>query len=191
MAQLNRPNGFSPRSYLNGADWNGQARQYYVPASDTSALYIGDLVESLAGASDGIVLKQPSIGVPALAKCAAGANPRGVVVGIGTDVVDLSPSYLPATKLKAYLVYVADDPQLVFEVQGDNAATLAATCVGQFADYTVATPGAGVNGVSATVLTTATIAANAALPLRILGLAGGDFTAYTRFLVSLNLHELG
>lgn len=191
MTQLNRPNGFSPRSYLNGADWNGQARTYYVPQADASALYVGDLVESLAGASDGIVLGKVAVGIPAIAKCAAGANPRGVVVGIDFDVVDLSPNYLPAAKLKAYLVYVADDPQLVFEIQGDNAASLSPTCVGQFANYTVATPGSGLNGVSATVLDTATIAANAALPLRILGLAGGDFTAYTRFLVCLNLHELG
>lgn len=191
MANRNAPSGFFPRAYLNGSDWNGQARQYYVPASDTDAFYIGDLVESVAGASNGIVLGKASVGIPAVAKCASGATPRGVLVGVDFDVVDLSPSYLPATKTKAHLIYVADDPQLVFEIQGDNTTTLADTCVGQYADYTVATPGAGFNAVSASVLTTATIAANPLLPLRILGLASGDFGAYARFLVSLNFHELG
>lgn len=190
MANVNKPSGFQPVSYISGADWNGQARKYYIPASDLNAYYVGDLVESLAGASDGRVQNEISVGVPRVTKCAAGATPRGAIVGIGTDVVDLSISSIPATKLRSYFVFVADDPQLIFAVQGDNTTTLANTCIGQFADFTVAVPSMA-NAQSASVLATATIAANAALPLRILSLRQGDFTAYTKFLVVLNLHELG
>lgn len=190
MANANKPSGFQPVSYLNGADWNGQARRYYVPASDLNAYYVGDLVESLAGASNGIVQNEISIGVPRVTKCAAGATMRGAVVGFGTDVVDLSLGSIPATKLRSYFLYVADDPQLIFAVQGNNTTTLSNTCVGMFADFVVATP-ASTNAQSASVLDTASIDANPVLPLRILGLRQGDFTAYTKFLVALNLHELG
>lgn len=189
MANRNAPSGFQPVSYLNGADWNGAATRYYIPQEDLNAYYVGDLVESLAGASDGVVQGQISVGVARVTKCAAGATPRGAIVGIGTDIVDLSPSSIPATKLRSYFVYVADAPQLVFAVQCDNPTTLASTVVGQFADFSVAAPTVA-NAQSATVLDYLTIAANPALPLRILGLRRGDFTAYCQFLVALNLHEL-
>lgn len=189
MANRNAPSGFSPVKSITGADWNGQTNQYYVPSTDTSAFFIGDLIQSAAGASNGVVLQRLSVGVPQVEKCAAGASPCGVIIGFVPDVVSL-PTFLPATKTKSYLLWVADDPQLIFEIQGDNTTTLGTDSIGKFADFTVATPTNNV-GVSATVLATTTIAANAALPLLILGLAGGDFSAYCRFLVSLNLHELG
>jgi hypothetical protein len=189
MANRNAPAGFLPVSYLNGADWNGQARRYYIPAGDTNAYYIGDLVKSAAGASDGRVQNEVSIGTPIVEKCAAGDITRGAIIGFGMDVVDLQ-SYLPATKSRGAFVYVADDPQLIFAVQGNNAAALDTTCIGQFADFIVTAPSFG-GAESASVLDTSSIAANAALPLRILGLCQGDFTAYTKFLVGLNLHELG
>lgn len=189
MANRNAPAGFSPVSYLNGADWNGQARRYYIPSTDTSAFYIGDLVVSAEGASDGVVQGEVSIGVPQIEKAVAGGETRGVVVGIGLNVINTGQSYIPATKSQDYFIYIADDPQLIFAVQGDNSTTLATSCIGKFADFTVATPPA--EGVSATVLATATIASDPSLPLRILGLYRGDFTAYATFLVALNLHELG
>lgn len=189
MANRDSPAGFQPVSYLNGADWNGQAHRYYIPASDLNAYYVGDLVKSADGASDGRVQNEVSIGIPMVTKCVAGDTARGAIIGFGTDVVDLQ-SYLPASRTRGAFVYVADDPQLIFAVQGDNATSLANTCIGQFADFIVAAPGFGGAG-SASVLDTSTIAANATLPLRILGLRQGDFTAYTKFLVGLNLHELG
>ena len=185
----NRPHGFSPRQYLDGTDWNGQLRQYYIPSSDLAAYYLGDAVVGVPGASNGRVDGLLSIGVPQISKANPGDACRGVLVGVGFNYVDLSLKNIPATKTKDYLVSVVDDPRVVFEIQGDNTTTLDATVVGQFADFTVAAPSTD-QGISATVLTTSTIANNPALPLRILSLASGDFSAYTRFLVTFNLHEL-
>ena len=42
MANPDRPSGFTPVQYLNGAPWNGQARIYSIIAAYTTALYIGD-----------------------------------------------------------------------------------------------------------------------------------------------------
>ena len=47
MANANRPSGFTPVQYLNGAPWNGQARLYSIAATYGTALYIGDPVISL------------------------------------------------------------------------------------------------------------------------------------------------
>lgn len=187
MANLNKPSGLSPVSYINGSSWNGQSRMYYIPSSDTNAYYLGDLVKTEYGASDGPVMNQVSRGIARLTKSAAGNVSRGVVIGLGMDVVNLNNTHLPATKDKGFLIEVVDDPMVIFEIQGDNAAALATTVVGKFANFTVAAPVGP--GASATVLATATIDTDAALPLRIVGLANGDFGPYARFLVVINLHE--
>ncbi|MDZ4345066.1 MAG: hypothetical protein U1E51_21805, partial [Candidatus Binatia bacterium] len=75
MANDNRPSGFSPVSYLNGAPWNGQARMYSIAASYGTALYIGDPVIS-SGTAD-------TNGVPGIAIGAETGALRGVIVGLG------------------------------------------------------------------------------------------------------------
>ena len=133
MANTARINGFSPVSYLNGAPYNGQCRLYAIPTADTTASYaIGDPVRSLGGSdANGIpyVIKIP-------AAEASSFVALGVVVGIrvadpGLSLVGTSLSlenlYLPSgTRTAVRYVYVADDPQTVFEVSlGSAGATLA------------------------------------------------------------------
>jgi len=126
-------------------------------------------------------------------------------VGVGAGVsqgnaVNLNVQFVPATKANDYYILVADDPDLVFEIQGDNAGTLnpatggtgGTPVVGANAGYTVAAP-TGTSPVSATVLTTASINTTSTLPLKIIGLPyrpNVDFTANTPFLVVINVHEL-
>lgn len=189
MANPNRPHGFQPVSYLNGAPWNNQVRLYYIPQADTNAYYPGDPVKTQAGASTGMAAGQKSVGAARVTKAAGADTVRGVAVAFGVNPANPSESHAPAVKRGSYLVEVVDDPMIIFEVQGDNAEALDDTVVGKLASFNVAVPAA--DGItSASTLNTASIADDGTLPLRILGLAGGDFGPYCRFLVCWNLHEL-
>ncbi len=77
MANANRPSGFTPVQYLNGAPWNGQARLYSIAAAYSTALYIGDPVISAGSANVN--------GIPTIALGATTGALRGVIVGLGTQ----------------------------------------------------------------------------------------------------------
>ena len=123
MANLNAPFGLRPVSYLSGLPYNGVVRQYSVPASDGTAIYVGDPVK-LNGTSqfingqtftDVIIAATTDVMV-------------GVVVGVFADTRD-SLLYRAASTQRILLV--ADDPNLVFEVQqGTGGTPLTANDVG-------------------------------------------------------------
>lgn len=213
MANVNAPHGLQPVQNSSGVSYSGGANLYWIPSTDAVTYYIGDPVTTIGttGGSD-------ANGTPQVKRAANGAvtaqQLRGVIVGVMTAAVNpggtpptgsvpnLNISYIPATKASDYYVWVADDPNLVFEIQGDNAGTLnpatsgagSTPVVGGNAGYTQAAPGS-VNGpVSGSVLTTASIATTSTLPLKIVSLPSRpnvDFTANTPFYVIINTHELG
>lgn len=192
MANTNSPSGFSPISNLNGASWNEGARQYWIPSTDTNAYYIGDLVSTVPGASNGVLQPQnvPTVGVAQITKMVAGGTPRGVIVSIPLDPAAPNTQFIPATKTHDYIITVLDDPNVILTVQANNTTVLAVTCINSFADIIVAN---GLSGQSAsgTQIDSTTIGGNAALPIRILGLYNGDFSSYAKLVVCFNLHELG
>jgi hypothetical protein len=191
MANLNAPFGFSAIIYGTGNPQNQQQRVYYIASTDTSAYYIGDTVYTVDGGD--------ANGTPAIAKCASGQTPRGVVTGVlvanpnnpsiqGTNI-DLTTTSVPASKSQAYYVLVNDDPDQVWLIQGDST-TFATTDVNKNATYTVAAPSIS-NQMSATVLTGTTTSSTAAL--KIVGIEpipGNILGQYTRFMVLFNEHEM-
>lgn len=217
MANVNRINGFSPVSYLNGAPYNGQARLYAIPTSDTTASYaIGDVVRS-AGSSD-------ANGVPYIIKIPAAEASSfialGVIVGIrvadptvslvGTSLL-LEQMYLTAgTRTAVRYVYVADDPNLVFEASAGATATnitLAKArynagigsfysgadqtyAIDQNASVTTLTPASPMSNI---IISSATVNTTNTLPLQLLGYVQRDdnvvATAYARLLCRFNNHE--
>ena len=89
MANTNAPMGLSPVEYLNGTPWNGQARMYCIPTSDTTNAYaIGDPVV-LAGSAD-------SAGIPTVTLATAGTGNAitGGIVGSAGKVYG-APSVIP------------------------------------------------------------------------------------------------
>lgn len=196
MANIVAPRGFVPSRMLNGAQWNGATNLYYIPSTDNTVLSIGDAVISLAGGDDN--------GVPGIAKAAGTTNPiRGVITGfvvapnlqslVGTGI-DLSLQNLPATKTKAYYAMVCDDPNVLFELQGDGvtAANAVAAACNKNANFTVTNP-TSPRQLSASTLTESTIAVTQAHVLRIMGLAqrpGNAYGASAVWLVKFNQHEL-
>lgn len=193
MANVNRPSGFTPVKYLNGASWNGQANLYSIAAGYATELAVGDPVIS-SGTAD-------ANGVPGIALAAATGAIRGVIVALGkTEGLMANPSNLdstkrPASDAAAWYAMVADDPAVVFEIQEQsNGTALAATEVGLNQVPILAAAGTYQSGWQLASYSGATPATTATLPLRLLGLSrkpGNAFGAYAKWLVKINVHELG
>jgi hypothetical protein len=185
MANANAPTGLVPMCYRSGAPYNGAFNSYTVPASDGTALFIGDPV-IVAGTSD--ALGQPTI---TRATAAGGAYITGVVVGFEPNRGDLTAIHRAASTLRT--VYVADDPAILYEIQEDAVGgALAVTSVGQNADL-IAGTGSTVTGKSAFQLDTSTAATTNTLQLRIERFAPREENevgvANAKVWVSINLHQ--
>jgi len=194
MANANRPSGFTPVQYLNGAPWSGQCRIYSIAASYGTALYIGDPVIS-SGTAD-------ANGVPGVVIGATTGALRGVIVGLGTsEMLSVNPDnlnriYKPASDPSVWYAKVVDDPNVIFAIQEhSNGTALAATDVGLNTIGYSGTAGNGyLSGWQLASATDATPATTATLQLRLLGLQrvfGNEFGAYAKWLVQINVHELG
>lgn len=186
MANISAPSGLSPAFNGDGSPWNQQVQRYWIPSSDVSAYYIGDIVKSAAGSDTATLL-------PQIAKASAGNTALGVIVGVDADPDNLGRLFVPATKTRDYYVYVVNDPHVIFEMTDDGITTanLVTTAVGKNTNFTVAAP-SGISPVSATVIDSSTIATTASLPLKIVGLKqspGNSAAAYARWLVTFNAHE--
>lgn len=192
MANANRPSGFTPVGYLNGSPWTGKARLYSIAANYGTALYIGDPVIS-SGTAD-------ANGVPGIAIANTTGAVRGVIVGLSKyegmvgNPSNLDITYRPASDPAVWYAMVADDPNIIFEVQEEsNGTQLAATEIGL---NTISKSGAGNGYVSGWMIPSATGATpntTATLQLRLLGLArkpNNAFGAYAKHLVQFNVHEL-
>lgn len=118
--------GLLPVRHKNGAPYNGAATMYSVPASDGTALYIGDPV-IIAGSAN-------ADGVATIQRAAAGARITGIVVGfapvpgVSTDT-GVKVGYRAASTLDNVLV--CDDTSVIFEATEDAVGgALAVTDVG-------------------------------------------------------------
>lgn len=191
MPNLNTPSGLSPVQYRNGSPWTGQARMYYIQQSDPNAYAIGDPV-TLSGVGD-------ANGVPgALIATAGSANAvLGAIVGMGgivyggpgADPTNLNTTIIPATKLRAYYVLVADDPNIVFEIQeSTTGAALTAAAVTKNANLLAGTNSGYLSGWQ---FNNSTTAVGATLQLHLFGLVqrqGNGFGANAKWLCTINNH---
>lgn len=203
MANANRPSGFVPHSYLNGAPWNGQTRLYSIAAAYGTALYIGDPCIS-SGTAD-------TNGIPGIALGAATGALRGVIVGLFDSGSATAPTsgvsvggifnpnlvYRPAANANVWYAAVVDDPNVLFSLQEEsNGTQIAATEIGLNTISKVGTGNGYISGWLLPSVTGATPATTATLQLRLMGLiqapAGTNaFGAYAKHLVQINVHELG
>lgn len=200
MSLVSRINGFRPVKTITGAPYSGAANVYFVPASDATVIMVGDAVKFLGDA-------RAATGVATVTRIAAATDiPLGIVVGIlFSGVGDLSnvppvndlntPVYRRASTDRYLLV--ADDPQLIYEVQLAGAGPVAAsvtTAVGLNGQFTV-TAGNVASGASGMQLDSAGQATTATLPLKIVGLPNrpdnipGD--AFISYYVKLNSATMG
>jgi len=185
MANVSRINGFRPARYLNGSPYNGQVTRYFVTAGDTTAIFAGDLVQ-IDGGSDGS-------GIRSVTQGAANDACVGVVVGFVIDPTNLNTPQYRAASTARYLL-VADDPNILFEVQEDAVGgALASASVGLNANFVVGS-GSTTTGMSAMQLDTNTAATTNTLPLKIVEFVQREdnevASANAKVLVKLNTHQL-
>jgi len=197
MANVVAPFGLRIARTGNQAAYNAQLNTYWIPSSDGNAYYEGDIVKSLANADGN--------GIPGVVKITNGTDtPRGFIVGVlpsllggnsmqGTNL-DLTQVSIPASKTRDYYVLVCDDPDVIFEVQGDSTATnQVAANVNKNASLTIAAPSTATFPLSASVVNSSTIATTQALIIRLMGLAqfpGNGFGANATWMAKFNQHEL-
>lgn len=190
MANSDTPFGLRPVRYLSGAPYNGAANKYYVPASDGTAIYLGGLVK-MAGSGDANGIASVTGNV------STGNAVIGVVVGIdpveGAGANGRDSTIYRVASTERY-VYVADDPNLVFEIQDDSAGgDLAATHIGNSADITGFTSGSTTTGLSAIEIdsSTATASGDGTEDVVIMGLVqrvDNSIGTNAKWLVRLNNH---
>jgi hypothetical protein len=185
MANTSRINGFRPVKHLNGSPYNGQVNVYHIPASDGTAVYVGDVVK-YAGSSTADGTK------PTVALAAAGDAIVGVVVGfaVNRDNINIGGSYRAASTARDVLV--CDSPDVVFEVETSNG-TPAATDVGLNINHATGSPDTA-TARSGAYVDFGTEATTAALTFKILGFVpreDNEVGASAKLLVKINNHQHG
>lgn len=173
MANVSRINGFRPRRHINGSPWNGQTKMFYIPASDGTAVFRGDVVVGVgtAGTAGKVVAGQNVEGVAICTVATTGTtgqNIVGVVTDFLVDPTNLSLKYRVASTDRIALVCV--DPTVVYECQEDGvSANLAEANILDLVAFTT-TAGSTVTGNSAMALDSDNAGTTVTLPFKILGL---------------------
>jgi hypothetical protein len=198
MANVSKPAGLKPVGYLGGSPWNGQARIYHVPSDNATALYVGDPVTRLTATADANGIPDVSIGVAGSAVCGVivGVLPTFPGVSLQATTLDLTRRSLPVST-EGYLL-VADDPNILFEVEegvtGSGAGTaLTQAAIGNNANFVIIA-GASTVGDSGTLLDNSTEATTATLNLKIMSLAQREDNAFgsrAKWIVKINNHQYG
>jgi hypothetical protein len=179
MANANTPRGLVPLRDAGSQPHNGGVEMFYVPASDGTALYIGDPVVKNGSSDDA--------GVAAVIRASAGGPITGVVQGFVPDGTVDQTGYRAAST--AAYVLVNTDPDTLYEIQEDgDGGQLAAADIGLNASV-IAGSGNAYTKRSGFLLDSSTKAATAGLELKIVGLSqrpGNAFGAYAKFVVKIN-----
>jgi hypothetical protein len=186
MANINKPFGLRPSGNLSAT---GAQKQYGYEIADNQAgaIFQGDLVVLF----DGYIIKYVA---------ATHAAPTGVFNGCQYNDPTRAnkptwKNYYPGSinvEIGAIYCEVLDDPSQLFLVQADEDIVQAD--IGKNADPTASTTGSTVNGISNGTLDSSTIAKDAALTFKIVGLyavpdnALGDNAVVV---VKLNQHQYG
>jgi hypothetical protein len=127
MANVDTPFGLKPVRYRNGSPYNGAVVPMYLAATYANNMFIGDSVVKVAGGSNASPVTVPGAGsfnigtLPNIELSGvADASPiTGVIVGFAASPTALENQYRVASTER--VVYVCNDPNVVFEIQADGA----------------------------------------------------------------------
>lgn len=158
MANIDASFGLRPIKRRNGASYHVATTPYYIKSDYATALFIGDPVVKTADGANTAAVTVPGAGefapgtLPIINKATAGDGNAitGVIVGFSPDPANLDRIYNPAST--ARVAFVADDPDLIFEIQADGA--IAATQVGLNANLIFTNAGSTTSGLSGVELDT-------------------------------------
>lgn len=185
MANANTPFGLKPVR-TTGAPWTGVTETYTVPATDATAIYIGDPVTTTgvgtASTVNGVVYPDCTI-------AATTDIITGVVVGVEPDTSASLP-YRAASTLRRLLI--CTDPNVLYEVQEGNSGTpFTANDTGLNVSLSVVA-GSTVTGLSGSVLDNTTEATTNTLLLKMIAPVNRADLAVglaNKWLVRINRHR--
>lgn len=198
MANIDAAFGLRPIKRRNGATYHVAPTPYYIPSNYGTALFIGDPVIK-TGESNTAEVTVPGGGtfapgmLPIVAKATAGDGNAltGVIVGFSPIPTDLTKIHNPASTARVALV--ADDPDLIFQIQADGA--IAAAQIGLNANLIFTNAGSATTGLSGVELDTSsdapdTDASNQLTILRVADIEGRNElgSAWTVVEVRINQH---
>jgi hypothetical protein len=194
MANVDTPMGLKPIRLANGAPYNAaMSNPYYVPSTYATALYIGDPIVIVSGGSNSSAVGTfPPGTLKQINRATAGGGNylSGVIVGFEPLRTDLTKQYNPASTER--VVYVADSPDIIFEIQEDSDGTaLTSSSAGLNADIVFTHSGNTRTGISGCELDRSTAATTNTLQLKILQLVNREDNAigdYAKWEVLINLH---
>ena len=164
MSATAAPFGLRPVGNLGGS-YNGSFRQYPILSTYSTRICFGDVVKLVDGGSTTTIEKDTGTST---------ATPIGIFLGcrfidVSTKQLTFSQQWSGAAHTEG-MVYVADDPNILFEIQADGSVNdddLAANCA-----LVQGTSNATL-GISRVSLDISTAATTAALPIRIVDFKGG------------------
>lgn len=192
MANLNAPFGLRPVRHKSGAPYNGACNLYY--STGATALYIGDPVTILGASNQTTYYGSPAGSLPTVGIATAGAGTGaqrlgGVIVGFFPEQAT-STVYAAASVGRG--VFVADDPDLIFEVQDDGVIASDYTFVGSGGNLVAGDGGSTATGRSSWQLSTtvATSVTDQVKFLRISTRPNNALGAYCVWDVMINNHML-
>ncbi len=183
MANRDAIFGARLKGHNQSSGYNIRVTPYIVPASDGTALFVGDFVKS-TGTGDVNELGQT---LPTVIQAGVGDALRGVVVGFLPESDNLNIIYRQASTERTVLV--CDDPYAIFEIQTNGVGAI--TDFAANADITIGTPNT-IFGTSGMELDEATVT-SATEQLRILGLSqrlDNEIGQWAKFDCMINEHEL-
>jgi len=195
MASVASPYGLKPVNLIGGQPYAGSVREIKLSTNNSAALFNGD------------VIQLTSAGNPQALTATITTGTTAGVIGVMTGCRYVNPTtkqsmwgqYVPANAITAgytdVYIYVADDPDIVMQVQGSAAfGTLtngAAGAIGKNAalgNFSAGSTSTGNSAVNLTVGTNgASLASTATLAVRIIGVVAGTETdTYPELLVKWN-----
>ena len=199
MANVDAPFGLRAVRHRDGRPYTGSGNWYFLPSSDSTAMFIGDPV-TIAGSANTAEVEVPGVGkrqpgtLPTVVKSTAGTTNliTGVIVGFAADPNGLETIHRPASTDRA--CFVCDDPDVLFEVQEDSVGgDLAVTNIGQNITP-IFGAGSATTGLSGAEIDTSSAATTQGFQLRIVGLADkpdNEIGTNANWLVTINQHSFG
>lgn len=186
--------GLVPVDSLSQAGYKGKNNPYYVPSTYATALYVGDPVIVTGTANTSTIKGEfPAGTLPEVNKATAGATNRitGVITSFLVPFSGSTPfqsNYKPAST--EAVVYVCDDPSVLYEIQADSTAAVAATDISTNANIIFTHSGDTVSGKSGAELNTSSMTADATYQLQIMRLVNRSDNALgtnAKLIVRINL----
>jgi len=184
MANVDSAFGLKPYEGLSPSGAIPQARKYLINPSDYgTTIYQGDLVKFNGG-----YIEQAGV---------SDANIVGVFNGVhyqSSDGPVWSNFYTASTTASSgdIEVYIYDDPNTLFTIQGDSDTASTQAAVGKNAD-TVGTGGSTTTGLSSRELDVSTLATTAGLQLKVVGVVDNENNGtiagtHANLIVQINEH---